>query len=172
MIILGIDPGYATVGTGIVEYKQPAFRVIGYGAVLTPPKIPFSRRLEMIYDEITALITKYDPDAASVEELFFATNTKTAIAVAQARGVICLALQKAGVPLFEYTPLQVKSAVTGYGKADKRQVMEMTRGILGMKEIAKPDDASDALALAVCHAHSSGSAIAGIYRNFGYQKTE
>lgn len=171
MVILGIDPGYATVGTGIVEYVGGRFRIIGYGAVTTPPRIPFPRRLEMICDGICELIDKYSPDAASVEELFFAANTKTAIAVAQARGAICLTLQKKGTPIFEYTPLQVKSSVTGYGKATKSQVMEMTRGLLGLSEIPRPDDAADALALAICHAHSSCSAIASVYRNFGYQKT-
>ena len=165
MRILGIDPGYATVGTGIVDYQNPKFCLVGYGAVLTPPGILMQRRLEMIYDELTELIEKYQPDCAAVEELFFTNNSKTAIAVAQARGVVCLALQKSGTPMFEYTPLQVKSSVTGYGKAEKSQVMEMTRVILGMDKVAKPDDAADALALAVCHAHSSGSAIAAVYRN-------
>ena len=165
MRILGIDPGYATVGTGIVDYCNPKFCLVGYGAILTPPGILMQRRLEMIYDELTALIEKYQPDCAAVEELFFTNNSKTVIAVAQARGVVCLALQKTGTPMFEYTPLQVKSSVTGYGKAEKSQVMEMTRMILGMEKVAKPDDAADALALAVCHAHSSGSAIAALYRN-------
>ena len=165
MRILGIDPGYATVGTGIVDYHNPKFSMVGYGAIVTLPDIPMQRRLEMIYDELSALIDKFQPDCAAVEELFFTNNSKTVIAVAQARGVICLALQKSGTPMFEYTPLQVKSAVTGYGKAEKAQVMEMTRMILGLEKVAKPDDAADALALAVCHAHSSGSAIAALYRN-------
>lgn len=173
MVILGIDPGYATVGIGAVDYDgKTKFRLLTYGAIETPPKIPFSRRLEIIYDDLCGVITRYRPDAASVEELFFNNNPKTAIAVAQARGIILLALQKNGVPMFEYTPLQVKSAVTGYGQADKAQVMEMTRRLLALKETPKPDDAADALAMAICHAHSSGSAIASVYRNFGYQKLD
>lgn len=170
MVIMGIDPGYAIVGVGIVECERGQFRVLEYGPVTTPAHIEFDRRLEMIYDELTAIFKRRPVDAVAIEELFFNTNTTTAIAVAQARGVICLAARKAGVPLYEYTPLQVKSAVTGYGRAEKAQVMEMVRSILGLKSIPKPDDVADALAIAVCHGHSAGSAIAGIYRNFGYQK--
>lgn len=170
MIIVGIDPGYATVGIGVIEYHDEQFKMITYGAITTPPKIDFNRRLEMVYDDVMGLLDQYRPQAVSIEELFFTTNPKTAIAVAQARGVICLACYKSGVPIYEYTPLQVKSAVTGYGKAPKAQVMEMTKMILKLDRVPKPDDAADALAMAICHAHTSGSAIASIYRNFGYQK--
>lgn len=170
MIILGVDPGYATVGIGITEFFNEKFRLITYGTITTPPKTDFNVRLETIFNDLTGILTEYKPGAVAVEELFFTSNPKTAIAVAQARGVICLAVQKQAVPIFEYTPLQVKSAVTGYGKAEKAQVMEMTRSILNLRELPRPDDAADALALTICHAHSSESAIASVYRNFGYQK--
>ena len=159
MIVLGIDPGYAIVGWGVVRYERGRFAPLDYGAVLTPAGMDFSRRLEIIYDELLALIDRAKPDALAVEKLYFKNNQKTAIDVAQARGVILLAAKKRGVPLYEYTPLQVKSAVTGYGQAEKPQVMEMTRSILGLEKIPKPDDAADALALAVCHAHAAGSIL-------------
>lgn len=170
MKIMGIDPGYAIVGVGIVDYQNGQFRVVEYGPITTPPKIEFARRLEMIYDELCAIFARRQIDAVAIEELFFNSNTTTAIAVAQARGVICLAAKKSGVPVFEYTPLQVKSAVTGYGRAEKCQVMDMVKSILQLKTVPKPDDVADALAIAVCHGHSACSAIAGVYRNFGYQK--
>lgn len=157
LIILGVDPGYATIGWGIVEYKGNSFRVIDYGAVITPPKIEFDKRLEMIYDEMSEIMKKYRPDSMSIEQLFFNTNTTTAIGVAEARGCILLAARKNLVDIFEYTPIQVKNAVTGYGKAVKRQVMEMTKVILCLDKIPKPDDTADALALAICHAHTGGS---------------
>ena len=131
MIIFGIDPGYAIVARGCVLMKGAAFFPLDFGAVLTPAGMDFSRRLELIYDELTALFVRFQPDALSVEKLYFKNNQKTAIDVAEARGVILLAAQKQRLPLFEYTPLQVKSAVTGYGKAEKPQVMEMTRRLLG-----------------------------------------
>ncbi len=163
MIVLGIDPGYATVGYGILQYEKNRFTPLAFGAITTPAGLPFSRRLEMIYDDINKLIEKFSPDVLSIEELFFTTNAKTGIAVAQARGVILLAAQKAGIPCFEYTPLQVKSAVTGYGKAEKKQVQELTRCILALDKVPKPDDTADALALAICHCHSSGSALSALY---------
>ena len=169
-VIMGIDPGYAIVGVGMVEFERGQFRVLEYGPVTTPAHIEFARRLEMIYDELTAIFARRRIDAVAIEELFFHSNATTAIAVAQARGVILLAAKKAGVPVYEYTPLQVKSAVTGYGRAEKTQVQEMVRSILRLKSVPKPDDVADALATAVCHGHSAGSAIAGVYRNFGYQK--
>lgn len=159
MIILGIDPGYATVGIGVVEYASSRFRVLDYGAITTQASMPFDERLVKIYDETQQVIAQHRPDAVSVEKLFFNTNQKTAIDVSQARGVLVLAVRKAGLPLFEYTPLQVKQSVVGYGRAEKQQVQEMTRILLGLGKIPKPDDAADALALAVCHAHSSGSAV-------------
>ena len=162
MVILGIDPGYATVGYGVIEYNGKGFRTLDYGAVTSPANLPFPRRLEMIFEGITELIDKFKPDAVSVEELFFNTNLKTGIAVAHARGVILLAIQKCGIPFFEYTPLQVKQSVVGYGRAEKMQVMLMTKSLLGLEKIPRPDDAADALALAICHAHASRSHLLGL----------
>ncbi len=159
MVILGIDPGYAIVGCGIVRYEKNNFSLIGYGAVTTDKDMPFNSRLKKIYDDITELINKFKPDAVSIERLYFNTNQKTAIDVAQARGVIVLAVENAGVPLFEYTPLQVKQSMVGYGRAEKTQVQEMTKTFLHLDKIPKPDDAADALALAICHGHSSDSLI-------------
>lgn len=158
MTILGIDPGYAIVGIGVVSYVATRFRVLDYGAVTTPADMPFDDRLVKIYDETAEVIEKYRPDAVSIEKLYFNTNQKTAIDVSQARGVLVLAVKKAGVPIYEYTPLQVKQSVVGYGRAEKKQVQEMTRILLNLPAIPKPDDAADALAMAVCHAHASGSA--------------
>ncbi len=157
MIILGIDPGYATIGWGVIKYEGNRFTVVDYGAILTPAKTEFDKRLEMVFDQTCEIIEKYRPDAMSIEQLFFNTNTTTGIGVAEARGCILLAARKGLVDVFEYTPIQVKSAVTGYGKAEKRQVMEMTKVLLCLKEIPKPDDTADALAVAICHAHSKGS---------------
>ena len=162
MIILGIDPGYATVGYGVIEADGMHFRTVDYGAVTTPAKTPFDIRLEMIYDGICELCDRYKPDAASVEELFFNTNITTGIAVGHSRGVILLALRKSGVDFYEYTPLQVKQSVVGYGRAEKKQVMIMTKTILGLERMPRPDDAADALALAVCHAHSAKSQLLGL----------
>lgn len=162
MIVLGIDPGYAIVGYGVVEYNNNHFRAIEYGAVTTEAHTPFNERIEKIYDGVSALIAKYSPAALAVEKLFFNTNQKTAIDVAQARGAIVLAAQKAGVRIFEYTPLQVKQSVVGYGRAEKKQVQEMTRLMLNLDKIPKPDDAADALAMAICHCHSAGSLIGSL----------
>lgn len=157
MIILGIDPGYAIVGFGVLEYKNNHFSVIDYGAITTDAGTPFNRRLEYIYDQLTELLQKYKPDAMSIEKLFYNSNAKTVIDVSQARGVIMLAAQKCGVPAFEYTPLQVKQSVVGYGRAEKKQVQEMIKRILFLEKVPKPDDTADALAMAICHGHSSGS---------------
>ncbi|MDR1893031.1 MAG: crossover junction endodeoxyribonuclease RuvC [Oscillospiraceae bacterium] len=155
MIILGIDPGYAIVGYGVLKYINSRFTVLDYGAVTTPAGMPFPDRLVEIYDSVTALTGKYRPDTMGIEKLFFNTNATTAIEVAEARGVVLLAARKNGISLIgEYTPLQVKMAITGYGQAEKRQVMEMTRLILNLEKIPRPDDAADALAVGVCHAHS------------------
>lgn len=162
MIVLGIDPGYAIVGYGVVEYNNNHFRAIEYGAVTTEAHTPFNERIEKIYDGVSTLIAKYSPAALAVEKLFFNTNQKTAIDVAQARGAIVLAAQKAGVKIFEYTPLQVKQSVVGYGRAEKKQVQEMTRLMLNLDKIPKPDDAADALAMAICHCHSAGSLIGSL----------
>lgn len=159
MVVLGIDPGYAIVGWGVVRYERGRFVPLDFGAVLTPAGMDFSRRLEIIHDELTVLLKKTSPDALAVEKLYFKNNQKTAIDVAQARGVILLAAKKQNVPLFEYTPLQVKSAVTGYGQAQKPQVMEMTRRLLGLREVPKPDDTADALAIAICHGQMGGTAL-------------
>ena len=162
MIILGIDPGYATVGYGIIETDGMRFRTVDYGAVTTPANTSFDIRLEMIYDGICELCGRYKPDAASVEELFFNTNITTGIAVGHSRGVILLALRKSGVDFYEYTPLQVKQSVVGYGRAEKKQVMIMTKTLLGLERMPRSDDDADALALAVCHAHCAKSQLLGL----------
>lgn len=159
MVILGIDPGYAIVGWGVIEYKANKFRVIDYGAVTTEAKTPFPLRLCDIYNGLCEIIKKYQPQVLSMEKLFYNNNAKTVIDVAQARGVITLAAQQNGLKIAEYTPLQVKQSVTGYGRAVKKQVQEMTRIILNLEKIPKPDDTADALAMAICHAHCSGSLL-------------
>lgn len=157
MRILGIDPGYATVGYGVIDANGCRFSTIGYGAITTPAKTPFPARLKSIYDDMCTIIDKYKPEELSIERLYFNTNTTTAIDVAQARGVIVMAAHSKGLTVNEYTPLQVKQAVTGYGKAEKRQVMEMVKSLLHLQSIPKPDDTADALALALCHGHYAGS---------------
>lgn len=163
MVILGIDPGYAIVGYGVIEYNGSSFRVIDYGAVTTKAGLDPARRLEIIYDSLSQLIDRFRPDDVAIEELFFQNNQKTAIMVAEARGVIVLCAKKHGVNVTEYTPLQVKQAVVGYGRADKRQVQTMVTTILRLREVPKPDDTADALAIAVCHAHTGQSRIARFY---------
>lgn len=155
MIILGIDPGIAIVGYGIIEYKNNKFRVIDYGAITTPSTMATTKRLERIYKGIDILIKNYNIDEVGVEELFFNKNVKTAITVAQARGVILLACSHNNKPIYEYTPLQVKQGVVGYGRAQKSQVQQMVTSILNLKEIPKPDDVADALAVAISHAHAN-----------------
>jgi len=157
MIILGIDPGLATVGFGIIKFERQKFATLNYGAIITPPKLPIHERLQMIYDGMQQLIDSYKPTDLVVEELFFNTNQKTIIAVSEARGVILLAGQKNKLYIDEYTPLQVKQSVVGYGRAEKIQVMTMVKNILNLEKIPKPDDAADALALAICHAHSKST---------------
>ena len=159
MVILGIDPGYAIVGYGLIRAEGGRFRPLEHGAVETAAGEDFGRRLEMIFDGISAVLEKWKPDAVSVEKLYFKNNRTTAIGVAEARGVILLAARQARARVFEYTPLQVKMAVTGYGQAKKPQVMEMTRRLLCLKEVPRPDDTADALALAVCHGQAAGSAV-------------
>ena len=163
MRILGIDPGYAIVGYGIVDYAKNRFATVGYGAVTTKAKTPFETRLADIYNDMLSIIDKYNPDELAIEKLYFNTNTTTAIDVAQARGVIVLAAENSGIPVFEYTPLQVKQSITGYGRAEKRQVMEMVKSFLNLQKVPKPDDTADALALAVCHGHYSGSAYSKLW---------
>ena len=161
MVILGIDPGYATVGWGVIRFERGRFLPLDFGAVLTDAETPFSKRLLEIHTQLSTILVRHRPDAVSVEKLYFQNNQKTAIAVAEARGVILLALEQAGVPVFEYTPLQVKSAVTGYGQAHKPQVMEMTKRLLRLKEVPKPDDTADALGMAIAHCHCSRSRLMG-----------
>ena len=157
MRILGIDPGYAIVGYGVLDYRSNHFGIVDFGAITTPAGMDFGRRLEIIYDEMQVLIEKTKPEAMAIEKLFYNTNAKTVIDVGQARGVLLLAAQKNHLPIYEYTPLQVKQSVVGYGRAEKKQVQEMTRVILNLEKVPKPDDTADALAMAICHAHSSGS---------------
>ena len=164
MRILGIDPGYAIVGYGIVDTNGYKFGVVGYGAITTPADMPFPTRLKAIYEDMLTIIEKYKPDELSIERLYFNTNTTTAIDVAQARGVIIMTAELCGVKVNEYTPLQVKQSVTGYGKAEKHQVMEMVKSLLSLKSIPKPDDTADALALALCHGHFAGSSVSKIIR--------
>ena len=159
MRILGIDPGVATIGFGLVEADRAQVHMVTYGAVTTPAGLPLSRRLYQIDRDMEELIGKLRPDVMAVEELFFNTNLTTGIAVAHGRGVILCAAERCGVPLYEYTPGQVKLAVTGYGKAEKRQVMDMMRRLLHLKTVPRPDDAADALALALCHARSFTSRL-------------
>ncbi len=167
MVILGVDPGYAIVGCGIIDYTGNRFKTLCHTAVTTPAKVDLDYRLELIYDGINELIDKYNPTAMSIEKLFFNTNTTTAIAVAEARGCILLAARKKGVRVFEYTPLQIKMSVTGYGRAEKKQVIEMTRMLLGLHKAPSPDDVADALAAAICHAHTQGSNLGtAIRRNY------
>lgn len=157
MVIIGIDPGYAIVGYGVLEYRANKFTTYAYGAVSTPAGMRFEQRLEIIYDDISRLLAKYKPDVMSIEKLFFTNNKTTGIDVAQARGVILLAARQHNVAVFEYTPMQVKQSVVGYGKAVKTQVQEMTKSLLKLEAIPKPDDTADALAMAICHGHCSGS---------------
>lgn len=159
MIILGIDPGYAIVGYGIIRVQNSRYHPLEHGAIVTKAEQEFNRRLEIIYDAVSSVMAKWKPEALSIEKLYFQNNQKTAIGVAEARGVILLAAQKSGIPVYEYTPLQVKQAVTGYGAAQKPQVMEMTRRLLCLREIPKPDDTADALAMAICHGQAAGSPL-------------
>ena len=157
MRILGVDPGYAIVGVGTIDYEGNRFKTVEYGAITTEAGKDMFDRLKKIYDEMCELIERVRPDAMAIEELFFQNNQKTAINVAQARGVLILAAKNYSIPVFEYTPLQVKQAVVGYGRAEKKQVQQMTKAILNISEVPKPDDTADALAIAVCHAHTGGN---------------
>ncbi len=159
MKIIGVDPGYAIVGVGVVEHRNGRFRTLDYGAITTSAELPFEQRLKIIYDDFDQLVTMYKPDAIAVEKLFFSTNVTTGIDVAQARGIILLIAAQHGIPCYEYTPVQVKLSVVGYGKAIKKQVIEMTTRILQLKRPPKPDDVADALAVAVCHAHTAPSLL-------------
>ena len=153
--ILGIDPGYAIVGFGVLEYDGYKFTPVHFGAITTEAKTDFNLRLKIIFDDMNTVISTFKPDVMAIEKLFFNTNQKTGIDVAQARGVILLSAINAGIPVYEYTPLQVKQSVVGYGRAEKPQVMDMTKRILGLASVPKPDDTADALAIAICHGHAS-----------------
>ena len=159
MIILGIDPGLAIVGYGVLEYSNARFKTLAYGAITTPAHTPVENRLETIYSEMIELIEMYRPEEMAIEELFFNNNQKTAIAVAEARGVVLLAAKHKNLPTYEYTPLQVKQSVVGYGRAEKKQVEIMAQTILNLKKKPKYDDTADALAIAICHGHTGTSRI-------------
>ena len=159
MRILGIDPGVAIVGFGLIESNRGSVQMLQYGAVTTEAGLPLATRLVQIENDMTALIAQLKPDEIAVEELFFSKNITTGIAVAHGRGVILCTAERLGVPIFEYTPMQVKQAVAGYGLADKKQVMDMTKRLLKLKAVPKPDDAADALAIAICHARSATSLL-------------
>ena len=159
MRILGIDPGIAIVGFGLIESDRGAMRMLQYGAVTTEAGLPLATRLVQIEDDMRALSQQLRPDEIAIEELFFSKNITTGIAVAHGRGVVLCTAERLGVPIFEYTPMQVKQAVVGYGLAEKRQVMDMTKRLLKLKAVPKPDDAADALAIAICHARSATSLL-------------
>lgn len=154
MIILGIDPGYAIVGWGVLNYQGNQFQVLDYGAITTEASMDIYQRFKAIHEDLNQIIERYQPDAMAIEELFFNSNRTTAINVAQARGVLVLSALNHDVPVFEYTPLQVKQAVAGYGRAEKQQVQQMTKMLLHLDSVPKPDDTADALAIAICHGHS------------------
>jgi crossover junction endodeoxyribonuclease RuvC len=163
--ILGIDPGIAIVGFGLIEAERANVQMLQYGAITTEAHQPLSHRLVQIESDLRQLIEQFKPDAIAVEELFFSNNITTGIAVAHGRGVILCTAEKCGVPLFEYTPMQVKQAVVGYGLAEKKQVMDMVRRLLKLKAVPRPDDAADALAIAICHARSATSLLTRVQKN-------
>ena len=164
MVILGIDPGLAIVGWGLIESHRGKLRPLAYGAITTPAHTPIESRLSIIRQDLTALIEKYKPDEMAVEELFFTNNITTGIAVAEARGIILCTAYDCGIPISEYTPMQVKQAVVGYGKAEKHQVIAMVTSLLSLPKPPKPDDTADAIAIAICHAQCRGS-VMGKYFN-------
>ena len=159
MRVFGIDPGYAIVGCGVVDCAKGKYRMVDYGAITTPAGMEMGQRLLTIYDQLGFALDKYKPEAVAIEQLFATHNQTTVMGVAQARGVILLCCQQRSLPVFEYTPMQVKMAVVGYGVAEKKQVMEMTKNLLSLAEIPKPDDAADALAIAICHGNVGSSVL-------------
>ncbi|EHO84151.1 crossover junction endodeoxyribonuclease RuvC [Eubacterium infirmum F0142] len=159
MRIIGIDPGYAIMGWGILDLKGNKFSVVDYGSITTDAGVDAAKRLQHIYAELGAIIAKYEPEEAAIEELFFNNNAKTVILVGEARGIAVLACANAGLEISEYTPLQIKQALVGYGRADKKQVQAMVKAILNLKEVPRPDDTADAVAAAICHGHSRGRRI-------------
>ena len=165
MRILGIDPGYGITGFGVIEANRGSMQLVGCGAITTPPGMDFSARLEIIYEDMRQLLEKTKPEAVAIEELFFGQNVTTGIGVAQSRGVILLAIRQAGLQVTSYKPSQVKQAVVGYGNATKHQVQDMTKRLLGLSQMPKPDDAADAIAIAICHARSATSLLARAEKN-------
>ncbi len=159
MRVLGIDPGTAIVGYGIIDYEKGKFQIVDYGCIYTAKDLPMEDRLVKIHEELSALIEKYRPEEMAVEELFYFKNNKTVISVGQARGVIVLTGRLHGLQMHAYTPLQVKMGITGYGRAEKKQIQQMVQRFLGLKELPKPDDAADALAIAINHIHTKTSAL-------------
>ena len=155
MLVLGVDPGTAITGYGLVREAEGQLQAVAYGAITTPPDWALPQRLQKIYHDLTALILEHGPTEGAVEQLFFSRNVKTALAVGQARGVVLLALADGGLAVHEYTPLQVKQSVVGYGRAEKAQVQELVKLLLGLEVVPQPDDAADALAIAICHLHSA-----------------
>ena len=168
MLIMGVDPGYAICGYGLIEVRHNRFKPIDYGVIQTQARVPFEQRLLAIHDGMKALINRYHPEVLAIEELFFNHNTTTAMGTAQARGVIVLTMAQANIPIYEYKPSQVKNAVTGYGRADKKQVQKMVQVLLNLPEIPQPDDAADALAVAIAQANrglgSYGQKLKGGYQ--------
>ena len=159
MIVLGIDPGVATIGFGLIRAERGKNQLLQYGVITTPAGQPLSHRLLQISNDMDQLLDTFHPDEVAMEELFFSTNITTGIAVAHGRGVLLLSVEKHGIPVYEYTPVQVKQSVAGYGKATKKQVMLMTQRLLNMKEVPRPDDAADALAIAICHGRAATSLL-------------
>ena len=159
MRVFGIDPGYAIVGCGVVDCAGGRYSMVDYGAITTPAGQEMGERLLTIYEQLSFALEKYRPDAVAMEQLFATHNQTTVMGVAQARGVILLSCRQHGLPVYEYTPMQVKMAVVGYGVAEKRQVMEMTKNLLNLREVPKPDDAADALAIAICHGNVGESLL-------------
>ncbi len=159
MRILGVDPGYGITGFGLIEGQRGQFQLLRCGAITTPAGMDFSARLEIIYEDMKELLQVAKPDVVAIEELFFGQNVTTGIGVAQSRGVILLAIRQAGLEVYQYKPMQVKQAVVGYGNATKHQIQDMTRRLLGLQALPKPDDAADAIAIALCHARSSTSLL-------------
>ncbi len=164
MVILGIDPGLAIVGWGVLECVKGKFRVMGYGSIQTKAGLPVEERIKQIYESMNIIIDKYKPEVMAIEELFWNTNQKTGISVAEARGVILLAAHMKGLQINEYTPLQVKQAVVGYGRAEKKQVITMVTSILNLQKPPKPDDTADALAIAICQGHAGSSVLGKYYK--------
>ena len=165
MRILGIDPGYGITGFGLVEAQRGQFQLLRCGAITTPAGMDFSARLEIIYEDMKELLEVAKPDVVAIEELFFGQNVTTGIGVAQSRGVILLAIRQAGLEVFQYKPMQVKQAVVGYGNATKHQVQDMTKRLLRLQAMPKPDDAADAIAIALCHGRSATSLLAQAQQN-------